>query len=310
MAKAKIKGKVMASANEQDTFANGVLLYCEIRMWGANATIDKEILSKIGITDRELLNQISAARSLLTKEGNDLLGQYRTVRNETKSWIYRNSLPFPVDGFVFVPKSQIERVDNYLKQRQEEAQMIVDTIVPMIKKLEADYAAKFPALYDPRKYPTEASLRNMFSYRWTFRVFAPPSEQAMILPPDVYKEEMERFKQDINKMREMTLNAVGNAMLERVKSLSEQCQNGAVRSNTVEAVKRFLERFDEVFSGFVTNEKIQKLIADVKECMDGTDAAMLSVDDGFRNAVGSKMQEVVKEIATVEGLQMKRGFEI
>lgn len=310
MAKAKIKGKVSPAASEQDTFSNGVLLHCEIRMWGASAKLDSGLLAQLGISDRLLLDQISAVRSVLTKEGNELLGQYRTIKSEVKSWIFRNSLPFPVEGFVFVPKTLIERCDNYLKQRQEEAQMIVDTICPMIKQLEADYAAKFPKLYDASKYPSESSLRNHFAFRWTFRVFAPPSEQMMVLPPNVYKEEVERFKQDINRMRTMTLSAVGNALLDRVKSLSEQCENDAVKTNTVESVKRFLERFDEVFSGFVSNEKLQQLIGSVKEYMDGTDASMLSADDEFRSVVGAKMKEVVSEIKNVPGMQLKRGFEL
>jgi len=311
MAKAKVKGKVGgSSATEQNVFNEGVLLYCEFRMWGGQAKLEPSKLVELGITNQELLDQISAVRSVLTREGNDLLGQYRTVRNESKRWIYNNSVPFPVDGFVFIPKDRVERTDNYLKQRQEEAQMIVDTIVPAIKQMEADYAAKFPQLYDPAKYPTEAQLRNHFAFRWTFRVFAPPSESLMVLPPSVYKEEVERFKQDISKMREMTLNAVGNALISRVKSLSEQCENDEVRTNTVESVKRFLEKFDEIFAGYVDNTKLQKLIGEVKEYMDGTDADMLSADDQFRSVVGSKMKEVVEEIKTVPGMQLKRGFEL
>jgi hypothetical protein len=33
-------------------------------------------------------------------------------------------------------------------------------------------------------------------------------------------------------------------------------------------------------------------------------------DDEFRSVVGAKMKEVAKEIKTVPGLQLKRGFEL
>jgi len=308
MAKAKVVGKTGGS--EERAFSDGVLVYLEIRQWGATAQLDNSKLAELGLSDRELLDQIRAVRSILTPEGQDLLNQYRTVKNEAKGWLYRNSIPFPVNGFVFLPKSMIERADAYLKQRAEEAQMIVDTIVPAIKKMESDYAAKFPQLYDAACYPTEAQLRRMFTFRWSFRVFAPPAEELRVLPPEIYREEVQRFKQDINSMREMTLNAVGNALLGRIKNLSEQCENDTVKTQTVNSIKSFLEKFDELFSGFVQQDKLNKLISDVKEYMDGTDASMLSADDEFRSVVGAKMKEVVSEIKTVPGLQLKRGFEL
>lgn len=311
MAKAKVKGKVNISEAAADrAFTEGVLIYVDIRMWGASAKLESEKLRQLGLDNQEILDQVEAVRTLLTSEGNDLLNQYRTVRNEVKGWIYRNSIPFPVDGFVFLPKDLIERADSYLKQRQEEAQMIVDSLVPKIKQLEADYAKRFPQLYDPSKYPSEGSLRSHFTFRWSFRVFAPPSEEARVLPPAVYREEMERFRQDIGRMREMTLNAVGNTLIERVKALSEQCENDAVRAQTVDAMKNFLERFDVVFSGFVDERKLKQLIDDVKMYMEGTDAAMLSADETFRAVVGNKMKEVVAEIKTVPGLTLKRAFEL
>lgn len=310
MAKAKIKGKIGSESSSDRAFAEGVLIYLDIRMWGASARLEDSKLRELGIDNQDLLDQISAVRTLLTPDGNQLLSEYRTVRSEVKGWIYRNSIPFPVDGFVFLPKDMIERADNYLKQRQEEAQMIVDTFVPKIKQLEADYAAKFPALYDPSKYPSEEQLRRHFVFRWSFRIFAPPSEEAKLLPPSVYREEVERFRQDIGKMREMTLNAVGNALISRVSKLKEQCENDAVKAQTVESVKGFLEKFDSLFSGFVDETKLKTLINEVKEYMDGTDAGMLSADDTFRTVVGNKMKEVAEEIKTVPGIQLKRAFEL
>jgi hypothetical protein len=310
MGKAKIKGKTGGEDVADRAFSDGILIYVDIRMWGASARLDSSVLRDLGIKDQEILDQVDAVRSLLTPEGNALLNEYRVVRNEVKGWIYRNSLPFPVDGFVFLPKDLIERTDNYLKQRQEEAQAIVETFVPKIKQLEADYATKFPQLYDQKKYPSEEVLRRHFTFRWSFRVFTPPSEEAKLLPPSVYREEVERFRQDISKMREMTLNAVGNALIERVAALSKQCENDEVKTQTIEAMKNFLEKFDNLFSGFVNEDKLRKLIGEVKEYMDGTDAAMLGADETFRTVVGNKMREVAAEIKTVPGLQLKRAFEL
>ena len=292
------------SKESPNVFSDGVLVYLKVRAWGATAQLNSEMLPD------ELPEEIvRAVRDLLTPEGMALLKDYRRVRNEAKGWLYRNSIPFPVDGMVFIPKGLIEKANEVLVEWQAQAFGIRDEFIKVVKKLEKDYSNEYPRFYDPSKYPSDAQLFSRFLFRWTFRIFQPPNSDLQVLSPQQYKEEVSKFKEDVERMKSDTLSIVASSIVERLTSLAKQCEDDAVYTSTVESVDRLLEKVDTVFTGFIDNSSIQKAIKDIRLYMDGTDAEMLRADDDFRGVVGKKMKDITEGIQST-GIKLQRGFEL
>lgn len=297
---------VKTITEKTNPFVNGVLVCTEIKTWGGSAKIKGEDLPD------DLPEEIvRAVRDLLTPEGMKILKEYLKIKQGVKAWLVTNSIPFPVLGMTFVPKNKITEINDYLKERQAEAQAIAEDFIKVVKDLEADYASKYPKFYDPSKYPSMERLRKRFVFRWSFRVFTPPNSDMQELNPGIYKEEVRKFKEDINWMREATSKMFGKELIDRLEMLKEQCESGKVFSTTVSSVNNLIERFENLFIGYVDRKEFKRVVKELKDYMEGTDAEMLRVDDEFREVMRMKMTELsevaIKETSTIE---LQRGFEL
>jgi hypothetical protein len=289
-----------------DVWREGVLVHTEFRAWGATAKLDDEQLP-----DELPPEIVRAVRDLLTPEGMALLKDFNRVRNEAKGWLYRNSLPFPVQGMVFVRKSRLEQTDERLQAFQAQALEIAEEFIKQVKVLEEQYAQEYPKFYDPAKYPSEAQLRSRFVFRWSFRSFEPPDSKFAVLSPDMYKREVDKFNSDIRWMRDATSKMFAKAVIDRLGELKKQCEDGTVYSQTVDSVNALIDKFDNLFTGYVSKDSLVKLMDDVKLYMQGTDAEMLRADDDFRAVVGRKMDSVVDTFVKESGtIELSRGFEL
>jgi hypothetical protein len=301
-----MKMAIKMITEKSNPFTEGVLVSTEIRMWGGSARIKGEDLPS------DLPEEIvRAVRDLLTPEGMGILKEYLRVKQATKTWLLNNSIPFPILNHAFVHKSRINDVNNYLKERKKEAMNIAEEFVKVVKDLEADYAREYPKFYDPDKYLSIDKLRKRFVYRWTFRVFTPPNSDMKELNPSIYKEEVKKFKEDINWMREATSKMFGKELIDRLEQFKAQCEDGRVMSTTVNSVHKLIERFETIFNGYIDRKEFKKVVKELKEYMEGTDAEMLRVDDEFREVVRMKMSELSKiAIKETNDIELERGFEL
>jgi chemotaxis regulatin CheY-phosphate phosphatase CheZ len=131
------------------------------------------------------------------------------------------------------------------------------------------------------------------------------------LNPSIYKEEVKKFKEDINWMREATSKMFGKELIDRLEQFKAQCEDGRVMSTTVNSVHKLIERFETIFNGYIDRKEFKKVVKELKEYMEGTDAEMLRVDDEFREVVRMKMSELSKiAIKETNDIELERGFEL
>jgi len=305
MARTQVKGKT-ANVVTASVWLDGQLAITEFRGWGATAKIDKDQLPD------ELPPEIfTAVRDLLTNDGMALLREHKRIRNEAKGWLYRNSMPFPVSNMCFVRNSTLAKAEEVLTDFQRQALEVSEEFIKVAKKLELEYAEKYPAFYVPAKYPSEAQLRSRFVFQWTFRSMMPPDEQMKQLLPDMYDREISKFNQDIKWMKNATSKMFADAVIDRLGQLKKQCEDGTVYTQTIDSVNALIEKFDTVFDGYVDRENLTTLMDDVKMYMDGTDAEMLRIDDTFRTVMRKKMTEVVDTFVNeAKTIELSRGFEL
>lgn len=308
MAAKKSKGKEKASveAKEYDAiniFSKGVLVSLRTRLWGATGMLEKDQFSLVD----ENLSKSSVHASMDLLKDKTLITAMRQTRSASQRFIKINSLPFPEVGMNFVPKDRIQYIADRLEKYRKEYLSYGDDLIKKLKELEADFAEKHPKLYNPAKYPSEESLKYTIRFEYVFRVFSAPDEALGVISPEMYKREVAKFKIDIDKMKENTVTLICKEIKRRIDQLSDQCDSGKISQATLNSIETIMDRFKNVWSGFVEEKEVLKIMEDLELYLDGTDAKMIRYDDNFRDMVGFKAKEIAK---TLENKGFKRSIDI
>lgn len=284
-------------------FADGILVSLRTRLWGATGKIEDDGYE---LTDETLdKKQVYASMQLLNDT--TLIDAMRQVRGQAKRFIEYNSIYFPEKGFNFIPKGRIEPVDEHLTKLQEEYLSYGEDLVKKLKDLEADFAKAHPKSYDSSKYPSEKSLRRQIVFQYVFRIFTVPDKELGVISPAIYKKELEKVKADIEEMKVQTVRTVCKELMGRIDVLKEQCETGKVNQATMNSIYSFMERFDQVWSGFVNEKDVKQMMDDMKLYLEGTDADMLRYDSDFRSMVANKAAKIAQQL---ENKGYKRSIDI
>lgn len=276
------------NGSNDSIFNEGCLIASRFRFWGASKKLNPD---QIGDLPPKIVH---AVRSLLSNKS--YLVTVNGVKDDAKRFIKANTLYYGVDGLDFIPKDKIEFVDDGLKWRKGLAEEAVENLIDHLEACKADYRAEYPEFYNEANYPTPAQLRDNFCFTWSFRTFGLPDEGLMLLSPEMYKAEVSKFQAEMQDMRDGLVSMVTKEFYGRIEKLRDQCLNGSISSSTVTSISSTLEKFDDLWSGYVAHEELQKAVADIREYMDGTDADMLKADDEFREAIGGAMSDIVNQI--------------
>lgn len=273
-------------------FAEGVLVSLRSRLWGATGRLESSMYEVNDDTIKK--DEIYATMSLL--KDTRLIDAMRQVRNQARNYIKAHSIYFPDANFDFIPKSRIEEVAETLDRFQEKFFEYGDDLIATLEDLKKDFAKKHPALYNPAKYPSPATLRRTFVFKYVFRVFSAPDKELGVISPSMYKKEMAKWKEDIDSMKEETAKLVCKEIASRIEALKEGCETGKISQATINSFNGVLEKFEGLWKGFVEEKDVKTMIDDVKLYLDGTDADMLRYDDNFRGMVANKAAKIANQL--------------
>lgn len=289
--------------DDVNVFSQGVLVHLQVSCWGASAKLEKEHLGEE--VPKEI---VRAVYDLL--DDKTFLEDLHSIRSEAKRFLYRNSLPFPVDGLVFIPKPSIERIDEGLKTRRGHFEEAVEDFLRTYESKRSAFAEKYPKIYQPQKYPSVSQMAYRFRFNWSFRHFTVPDAEMSLLPPELYKEEERKFKAEMRQMKDTAISVIGQEFIKKIDILKEQCFDDNINTATVNAFHTFLDKFDNLWKGFVGHAALKRMIEEAKEYMDGTEADMLRADDSFRQLVGNKMKDITEQFQKIPDARLKRKLDL
>lgn len=285
-------------SEESNIFSKGCNVIFKSRFWGASKKLQPEHL---GDLPEKIIH---ATRDLLTDR--TALDAVNWVRADAKRFIKGNSVYSPITNVDFIPKGRIRLVDDGLKYRKEKATRNVEVLIDQLSELESRYASEYPDLYSAGDYPTPAQLRSNFTFYWVFRAFVMPDKELQLLDPDMYEAEVKKMRTEVKEVSDGLVSIVAEQFYSRIDKLKEQCLFGNVSQQTVKSVHDVLEKFDNLWDGFVSHDTLRKSIQDIKDYMDGTNTGMLKADDDFRKIVGNKMSEICSTIKNSEDPRLTR----
>lgn len=289
--------------NAVNIFSKGVLINLRTRLWGATGKLEDD---KYDIIDKDLDKEhIRAYIDLITDKS--LITSMIQTRSAAKRFIQAYSLPFPESGFNFVPKDQIQYIVDKLDEYRAEFLSYGASLVDQLKGLEADFAEKHPKLYDASRYPSAEKLSKTIRFEYVLRIFSAPDESLGLISPELYKKEMEKFKADIEDMKAATTAAICKEIKKRIDLLSDQCDTGKINQATLNSFQSIMDKFKTIWTGFVEEKDVIKIMKDLDLYLDGTDANMLRYDSDFRSMVGEKAKDIAKQL---ENKGFKRSLDI
>lgn len=283
----------------------GALCQLKVGRWDASTRMDK---SKLG---KNVPKEIVRAMQNLVDEGDKhLLDDLTTIRRQSKRILINNSLPFPVDGVFWVPKEQISLIDrlfNEQKVEYAERLVILKRHMPLIKRR---FNAKYPDYYNADLYPKTSDLDAKYYFKWNFFHFVIPDREAEILSPAMYKREREKFKNMVKEMEEMTVNLIGNQLMQRITSLQSQCETGDISGATINSLDRFLDKWKKLWEGNIDNAKMKQIVKSLRVQMKRTTTEKLKDSEDFRNKAGAKLEKLIHRIKNIPNVELKRKFDI
>lgn len=284
----------------KNAFEQGVLINFRKGGWGARAKVDVE---KLGGEIPEDI--IRATQDLLLEEDKELLREIRRTMNLGKRWVIKNSMPFPIESFRFIPKGKVAEAEEYLKDISQKTSQLVGVLVEKLDKAKANFKKKYPKHYRPERYPSSDQLKYIFYIKWSFRQFAPDLTMKEFAP-EVYEQEMQRFREEINDMKQMTASAIGNAIIGRIDRLRRQCTDDKINARTINGINKFLDQFENEWDGYIAHQELKKIFADIKKYVAKNSSDILKDNEKVREEVGKKMEKIVGDLEKIPNVKLKR----
>jgi len=271
---------------DQNIYTIGELLILDIRKFGGQTSLSETQVDERFGEDKDVLKGI---QDLLLPEDRNLLDALDRIRSEAHGYVARCSIPSDIPLFHWIRKTRKQEMEEYLEGAKERFREFAEEFAGKWAEIETRFAAKKPALYQPDKYPTKASLLSRFVFSWKWKE---------ITPSDANSQEL---SQEVNRMKQWVLRAMKKTIGDRMEVLAKSCADGKVNAVTLASIDtQVFEKYRNLFDGFIDSVDIQQAIEDLQEYLDGTDAEMLRSDDTFRDMVEKKAKEVAATVQKVK----------
>jgi len=268
--------------------ARGIFLNVRIKMWGARSKVQE---GKLDLP----ADIIRATQDLLTAEDvEETLELLRKEKSEVLSFVRRNSLSFGIIGFDMVQRERVSDINEFLTEKQKKFYSLVDAID--IEKCKENFKKKHPKFYRPEKYPSERYFKSHFEFTWSFKDLK-PSEALKEIDPNVYKEEEERWKADIRVMQEDTVRLIASEINLRINNLKDMCSDKKrVSQRTINGLNSLLEKWDDLWSGFISSDSLKKAIKEIRTNIKDLEADDLRTDEDLKKKIKSSAKAILDTV--------------
>jgi hypothetical protein len=264
-----------------------------ISKWGGVKKINDNQLAEM-IDTHEWL---TATKKLVDPES---LKPICKVGNSARTYLTGISLPFPIQGMVFIPKEMITRVDQRLEGFKGEFNQTVETFLRDYDKLRETAMVYLGDLFDEIDYPVQVEKK--FSFAWRFIILDVPNGKSGILSPEVYEREKEKFIQTMEEARTLAIESLREEFASMVERITERfTQNGdgkpkIFKNATVESFYEFFETFKE--RNIFRDEELAKLVERAQAVLGGVSAESIRTNESLKEYIRTGMAEIEGAMST------------
>jgi len=286
----KVNEEVDVILTDEELFKKGCTIQLKTSVWGARKKLPKDSMTVKDATQ----DMFTGTKYLISRKP---ITRMESIRSNTWKYLYTVSLDFDIKGFVYIPKKYIPDVHAKLLEFKEDFISEVEDFVPNYPQYVEEARMKLGKLYNRKEYPDPSTIRNYFRFQWAFLRVSVPGPESNVLPPDLYTEAENLFKDVVN---DACIDAVVG-ITTQLKTTFDHLYDRIAGSETQRFQQRSIDKIinfvNEIKHLNITNdveltnvaEKIKGLIGDVE-------AKDLRDDDNFRMAIANGMGQIRTEL--------------
>ena len=207
----------------ENIFEKGCLVQLSASVWQATRKIKPGQITDMMVSSEWL----SATKKLVDP---DAIKPIKKVVNTARSYLTGVSLPFPIQGMVFVPKEMISRVDEKLERHKAGFNKEVEKFIGRYDQLREIATVHLGELFNEMDYPVDISGK--FSFIWRFVILDVPNGNTALLAPEVYEREKDKFIQTMEETRELAIQSLREEFAGMVQRITDRFATGHACANS------------------------------------------------------------------------------
>lgn len=262
-------------------FENGCLVQLTVGVWGGRVKLPSSLLQVDA--DPAL---IKATKYLVDRS---CLKPVEEVRNQARSFLYNKTLPFPIPGVLFIPKTLLGEVDVAFQRYQKVFENKVAEFAENYDLFMNTARLRLNGLFNPNDYPTD--IRSKFSFAWRFLVIDAPG-QSGLLTPEIYNREKENFRRTVREFQQMAVTTLRVRFAEMVDHMVERLsgQKKVFRDSMIHNIRDFLNDFEKL--NISDDRALAEQVERCRAILSSVAPDALRSDQGFRKEIAERIGSV------------------
>lgn len=282
-------------------FKEAALLQLTATCWQLDKKLPQSMLADVGNTDF-----LRGRKLLLAPDSTALIKQHI---GKARNYIRKVSLPFPIKGCVLVPKKLIPEIQDYLKDIEWHYNRSVEDFLYWYPTTVKEAKESLGELFDECDYPTQEIIKTKFRFQWRYITIGPSISR--VLPPSIYKEEVNKFHELMEQARSEAITALREEFVELVTNIADKLQNHddgkprVLREAAIENFKQFLDNFTS--RNIFDDEQLSALVEQCRGIITNTNANTIRTNAQVREEVHQQMEKILDNIdSSLENLPRRK----
>lgn len=290
---------------ENNIFTKGMLISLHQGNYAGRKRMDKSQMENL---PTEIVRGV---HDLFEKSFKILLQDISAFDRETRHSVKYVSVPFPIDGVYFISSERIEKIIEMLEARKAQRLELIEKAVENYDEAVKTFAEKYPAYYQhaKAKYLTKNQFLERFYCKYQFIKISAPGKDDALISPEIYKKEMEKFKETIAEMKNEVVSTIYTELLKTTNRLKKQCTDGVPSQRTLNTLNEYMKRVEEVYSDFVDRADLKKALKAVKAQVLGVTAEELRDNDASREKFRGEISSLLEGIKALPNIQLRRAID-
>lgn len=288
-------------ATAENMFRESALLQLNATCWHTDKKLPQSLLADVGNVE-----YLRGRKLLLPQESTANIKQ---VIGKARNYLRKIALPFPINGCVLVPKRLIPEIQEALERYRDEYNLSVKDFINWYPQTIEDARENLGELFNSCDYPTREEIKNRFRFQWRYIVVGPSVSR--VLPPSIYKDEVEKFQSLMEQARTEAVIALRQEFVYLVSNIadkltgSEDGKPKRLRDAAVENLKEFLDNF--AYRNMFEDEQLSELVSRCRNIISGTTANDIRSSQQVKENLHNSMAELLNSIdAQLENLPRRK----
>ena len=271
----------------ENIFEKGCVVQLTVCMWRATKKIDKSKIAQM-TSNHEWL---TATKKLVDPCA---LKPIQKAGNAARTYLTTVSLPFPINGMVFVPKDLIGGVDERLQEFRTDFMERVGKFVSEYESLRSSAISYLGDLFSELDYPVD--VRERFSFVWRFINLDVPNGKFGVLSPEIYEREKQKFVETMEEARELAVQSLREefgGLVERICDRFTDSETGKPKVFKNATVNSFYEYFETFKQRNIFNdEALAGLVNKAQEVLAGANPDVIRNSNQLRGTIQQGMSQI------------------